>query len=49
MTDDLTCPMCDSPAYVCHAAHTDGPGPRIHCRAASGHNFPVPTDDSKDS
>ena len=36
----LTCPLCHSPAYVCHAEHTDGPGSRIHCRAASLHNFP---------
>ncbi|MEV5001988.1 hypothetical protein [Nocardioides sp. LML1-1-1.1] len=50
MPTDLTCPLCHSPAYVCNAEHTDGPGPRLHCRAASLHNFPVPTtDDQKDS
>lgn len=43
MPDQPTCPLCGSPAYVCHAEHTDGPGSRLHCSAASLHNFPVPT------
>lgn len=38
----LTCPACHQPAYVCHAEHTEGPGPRLHCTAASLHNFPLP-------
>jgi hypothetical protein len=50
MPTPSTCPLCGSPAYVCHAEHLDGPGPRLHCRATSLHNFPVSeADDQKDS
>ena len=50
MAEALVCPLCKSPAYLCTAEHTDGPGARIHCRAASLHNFPAPAvDDSKES
>lgn len=35
------CPWCKSEAYLCRTEHTDGPGPRIHCREASLHNFTI--------
>lgn len=44
---EQTCPLCGSRAHVCHAEHTDGPGARLHCSAASTHNFPYPATDER--
>jgi len=44
MTDNLVvhgleCPLCRSEAYLCAHEHTDHDGPKLHCSAASLHNF----------
>lgn len=33
------CPSCQSEAFVCYADHTDGLGPRLHCKTFSSHSF----------